>query len=651
MKFTPGHESRQDPGLTVRSILVGCVLTVAVSVGALYSTSINASWMALNVSVPIAVFVFFLFAGFVNVLLGLVHRRMVMSRRELAVVYIMLMMAATVPTEGFVEHAIPRIVSVFYYATPENGWAENIHPHVVDWIAPRDPEAVRYFFEGLPVGEAIPWAVWIRPLFSWIVFFLVLCFAMICTMVILRKQWVENERLVYPLVKLPLDMIGTGQHSSALGPFFKSPLMWTGFSIPFAVLSINALHSYYYFVPAVEMGTSLTLSESLHLPMAISFMTMGFSYFVNLQVLAGIWVFFLLSVLQKGAFDIIGIAMHGRVTGFATSDAIPAHEGMGAMIIFVIFTLWIARGHLQDVCRKAFLGDPLVDDSSELLSYRTAVLGVLMGLLLIGIWLEMSGLPGRIVPWFLFVVFVLFIGLTRFVVEAGLATIRAPLYAQPFITSSVGTSALGADGLVALGLTYPWILKVRIFAMPACANALKIAAELQIGGYKGRLFAALVVALLTSLAVSTWFLLEQAYTYGGINLNQYFFGFTAEAAFRDVADWMSNPTGINWEGWSYVLIGGGVMGSLLAARHYWLWWPLHPIGFPIATTWVAAQIWWTVFLVWLVKSLVLRYGGVSLYSKAQPFFLGLVLGNVSAGGVWFLVDGLTGMQGNVLVYF
>ena len=93
------------------------------------------------------------------------------------------------------------------------------------------------------------------------------------------------------------------------------------------------------------------------------------------------------------------------------------------------------------------------------------------------------------------------------------------------------------------------------------------------------------------------------------------------------------------------------MVLLLAARHYFLWWPLHPIGFPIATTWVTNQIWVSVFLVWLLKTILLKYGGSRLYQRIQPFFLGLILGNISAGGIWFLIDGFTGMQGNILVYF
>ena len=642
----------QSSGLTVKAVIWGCALSLATSVGALYSTFINASWMALNISAPIALFVFFLFAAFLHPLLSRLYHRLGLSRAELGVVFIMTMMAATVPTEGYVEHMVPKIASVLYYATPENEWAELIHPHLKEWIAPQDEEAVRHFFEGLPLGEPIPWGVWIQPLGYWGFFFLVLCFVMLCMMVVLRRQWVEHERLVYPLVKLPLEMLAEGEDKRFFGPFFRRPLMWLGFSLPFVVLSLNALHSYYNYIPEIALETSLPLfRNTLVLPIGLSFMSLGFAYFVNLQVLLGIWFFFLLLTVQQGVLGILGIAMTERLTGYSTSSAIPAHEGMGALIAFVLFSLWVARDHLQAVCRKAFRGDPTVDDSAEMLSYRTAVFGILFGMAVLGVWLERSGLPGWLVPWFLFVAFVLFVGLTRFVAEAGLATIRAPIYPQPLMTSTVGTTVIGSEGLVALGMTYGWILKVRIFAMAACANVLKIDGEIHGGGLdRRRLFWALALSLVVSLLASNWFLLHQAYTYGGINLNQYFF-VRAQNPFGDVAGWIDNPTAVNWEGWFYILVGAIVMVGLMVARHFLLWWPLHPVGFPIATTAVASQIWLSIFLVWALKNLVLKYGGPSLYQRLQPFFLGLILGNVTAGGLWFAIDGITGMQGNILVYY
>ena len=650
-ELVPGGDGISS-GVSLKALLVGALLAVAANIGALYSTFINASWMALNISVPIAVFIFFLFVGLVNIGLISLHRRLALDRAELTVVFIMLMVAATVPTEGYVEHMVPKIVSATYYATPENNWTENLQPFIKPWLAPQDPLAVRYFFEGLPAGAAIPWGEWVRPLGAWSLFFMVVCFVMVCIAAILRKQWIENERLVYPLVQLPLEMIRGSDGQGVVPPFFKSAVMWMGFLIPFAILGINSLHNYFNFVPEIRLSTGIPLIPgALHLGLALSFMTLGFSYFVNLQVLMGIWSCFALLTLQRAVYAVMGISMHQELPDSSSSDAITAHEGMGAMIVFVVFILWTARGHLGEVLRKAWTGDERVNDSREILSYRAAVLGLVLGMIFLGIWLEMCGLPRWVAAWFLFVVFVLYVGLTRFVAEAGLATIRTPTDPQAFVNSTVGTSAIGQEGLVALSLTYAWIFKVRIFAMAACANALKLEAESSIGANKRSLFWAMVVALVVSLAAANWYLLDQAYAHGGINLNQMFFLRTNQGPFSAASVWINSPTGVNWEGWFYTGLGGMAMLLLMLARHFLLWWPVHPIGFPIATTWVAGQIWCSVFLVWVFKSAVLKLGGPSAYRRLQPFFLGLILGNVAAGGLWFVIDGYTGMQGNVLVYF
>jgi len=60
-----------------------------------------------------------------------------------------------------------------------------------------------------------------------------------------------------------------------------------------------------------------------------------------------------------------------------------------------------------------------------------------------------------------------------------------------------------------------------------------------------------------------------------------------------------------------------------------LWWPLHPIGFPIMATRVTDQIWFSVMIAWLIKVLVLKYGGTPLFRCSRLFFLGMILGAVT----------------------
>ena len=58
------------------------------------------------------------------------------------------------------------------------------------------------------------------------------------------------------------------------------------------------------------------------------------------------------------------------------------------------------------------------------------------------------------------------------------------------------------------------------------------------------------------------------------------------------------------------------------------------------------RVWFSVFIAWLLKAVILRYGGPRLYLRLRPFFLGLILGAFSSGGIWLVIDALTGMTGN-----
>lgn len=61
-------------------------------------------------------------------------------------------------------------------------------------------------------------------------------------------------------------------------------------------------------------------------------------------------------------------------------------------------------------------------------------------------------------------------------------------------------------------------------------------------------------------------------------------------------------------------------------------------------------VWFSIFLAWLVKTIVLKYGGSAAYRRTRPFFLGLILGQVVVAGMWLVIDYFTGMTGNVLGY-
>ncbi|MDA0335084.1 MAG: hypothetical protein O2782_07975, partial [bacterium] len=236
---------------TLRSICTGSLLSIFLACGAPYGNMvIRGSYMALDFSTPGAIFLLFLLVGPLNFIAGKIHRRLALARAELLVVYAMLITASAIPTMGLSEYLVTMITSAQYYATPENEWAILIGPHVPPWLVPQSPMAISWFYEGLPVGRPLPWRVWVAPLGYWSILVASLYLVMISSMVILRRQWVEHERLIFPIVQVPLAMVQSGSHGER--PFLRNPLMWAGFALPAIVTSLNALHAYHNFVPVVQ---------------------------------------------------------------------------------------------------------------------------------------------------------------------------------------------------------------------------------------------------------------------------------------------------------------------------------------------------------------------------------------------------------------
>ena len=66
---------------------------------------------------------------------------------------------------------------------------------------------------------------------------------------------------------------------------------------------------------------------------------------------------------------------------------------------------------------------------------------------------------------------------------------------------------------------------------------------------------------------------------------------------------------------------------------------LHPIGYPMASTFAMRNMWFSTLVAWAIKTVILRYGGVKTYERSRSSFLGLILGisSASACGSWWSV--------------
>ena len=80
----------------------------------------------------------------------------------------------------------------------------------------------------------------------------------------------------------------------------------------------------------------------------------------------------------------------------------------------------------------------------------------------------------------------------------------------------------------------------------------------------------------------------------------------------------------------WTALGGSLGMLILMIAHQRLsWWPFHPLGFAMAPGWTMAPIWFSIFLAWLIKVSILKFGGAG---STRPFFLGLLAGQFATGG-------------------
>ncbi len=92
------------------------------------------------------------------------------------------------------------------------------------------------------------------------------------------------------------------------------------------------------------------------------------------------------------------------------------------------------------------------------------------------------------------------------------------------------------------------------------------------------------------------------------------------------------------------------MLGLYWIRSHVLSFPIHPIGWAVSQMMLTRHMWFSVFLVWLFKAVLIRYGGPRVLRAVRPFFLGFILGQFAAIVFWLLVDLATGEQGHSLYW-
>ena len=591
------------------------------------------------------VFLFILALG--NLLCLKLAKRFALIQSEMLLLYGMLCLGTCAAGYGFVQILVNQMASPFYYASDSNRWKDKLWPHIAPWLSPRDPAVLKGFFRGnstLYTQQNL--MGWLVPVLAWSAFIFAIFWVLLCVMTLLRRQWVEEERLAFPLVPLPLEM------TQENGPFWKSRAMWIGFIVAGLLESVNYIGYLYPSFPSLPLKpigpnridtylTTFPWNQAGMVAIAFYPFVIGIAYVLSLDISFSCWFCYVGVKLANVATAMLGFSDAGG-GGAANRAPYIREQSMGAFIGVAFFSVWMARKAiwkaLQEVRR------PTGKDRDELMSYRLAILGGAIGLSFLVGFLVAAGLAPRLAILFVAVYLCVSITLARIVSEAGAGWAWSPQWSvTAFTTDAFGANHLTPQSLTVLHGYTSWTGDMRDNPLPQTSQSLKMGQSANISAHS--FLAPLVWAAIFGIFCAFWAHLHIYYSFGASSakVRPALMG-GAPAAARMAEAMIASPTKQDFAG----LLGAGfgmcLVFVLTALRLRFAGWPLHPLGYALATTNSMDYMWFPFFLAWLAKWLTLRYGGIRAFRAYLPFFLGLILGDYVVPTLWGVFGMVTHTQ-------
>ena len=599
-----------------RAILVGLLLVV-----------VNAYWVGLASELWYAVYT--LISPFSNAIftlaimlllnLGLnrISPRLGFTPAELLMMYIMVTMVSTISGHAMMAILMGALAQPFWFASPENEWEQLFWRYIPSWITIRNPELLRGYFEGessIRISEHF--RAWLTPVLVWSGFILVLWGSLLCLALFLRKQWMEHEKLSFPLITLPMQMTTNRQ-------FFRSRVMWIGFGIAAFVRVTNGLHDLFPAVPGFPANyrldpffTDRPWNAIGYTSLSFNLAIVGLTFFMPLDLAFSCWFFFWLTRVERVIASMVGwqnLHLNDRAAG--------------AWVGIAILVIWSARRHLLRVGRQIpSIGPPGSAQPDD--DYRPLFGMTLLSVGLVFLFCYLAGMSlwAVVAFYLLFLAFALAIGRVR-------AELGPPYHEvigfnpRSMMVDIFGTRRLGPSNLTIMRFLYAFNRCNRSHPMPNQVEMLRIGERLKMPDRK--LLSGMILAIGVGAFATFWSYLQVAYHYGALARMRGYLGHFGWESFNPLQSWLQYPTSTDGTAIGFMLGGFGFVLFLHLMRSWLLWWPLHASGYVLSGASWGGMIyfWFPVMVSWLIKSLILKFSGWQTYRKLMPFFLGLVLGD------------------------
>ncbi len=610
--------------MTWRAAAVGVPLMLLNVVLVFYAEPVRGGQFSNSgVFAPVLFLLFWLTAG--NALVRRRAPRWALAPSELATVYVLLCVQTGISSGRLAFWILCAITYPFYSGTPTHAGLAEHAARLPGWLVVRDPDALRAFHAGgREFFQAHQFAVWAGPILSWSLFLLVLGLVSLVAAALCAPGWMRRERLTFPVVELPLQMVaGEGLR--------RERVLWWGFGLAAALNLLNGLHVW---VPAVP---DIPLRRTNLAPLFVSRPWSAIREF-NLSwypFIAGLSFLMPLDLSFSTLFFYFG-SLGQRVAGSSLGlDQIPrfpyvSEQGSGAVLALSIPLLlagWKETRAPGDDARHA----------------------VLCGLLLGGVLLLTGFLAAAGLSWWVAGCLVLGYLLVGVVVARIRAQLGFPNHMVPntatLLTQTIGGEGLGQSGLPLIAVVDSFTKYSSNHLLPHQVEAFRLFGRLipcPGGASRGDRTALRTVASIVLLAlvisIPATFIIHLALTYQlgagtakmrwGTHLGQYTWD-------QDLTRWSAELRAPSLISTGVVGFSAALVLFLTVLRNRIPGFPLHPVGLALCEP--VHDVWGAVLVGAVLKAVVLRYAGLRGYRTALPFFLGVILGDIVTGMAWVVV--------------
>ncbi len=578
-------------------------------------------------------------------------RQRLITGQEMLVTWALMVLLSGIAWTGLARTFFFNLTAPYYFATVENRWSEVLQPLLPTAWYPQRMEAVEGFYNGLVGGrqmdwadvlQRIPWDAWLGPLLGWTGFILLCYLVMLCIVSLLSRQPLYNERMNFPLLRVPI-MMQESFDSNRLSALFTNRYLLAGVLIPVALHLLNGLSFYNPSVPSIP---TMVLAGSyfpkvglfsgfIKLKIYIYPAFIGFAFLTSKQVSFSFWFFFFAGALLVGLLSVLGVTIPAAALGVTFGPTLSRPEEtqmIGAYIVFFFFLAWLARFHLLDTIFKAVGLKKDDDPAGEWLSTPLAFWGLVVGGFGIVAWCVAFGIP--VAASFIVVVFFFLFMLvaTRVICQGGITYFTLTAAPLDGVIALFGSKFLTHAGVVMAAVMQKMLFAdLREALMPSLLHARKVTEGVRNNRWVS---AGIVIALVAGVAVSFIAMLAVCYKFGARELHTEWATRTTLSVYEGAFQLVESPAALSKWVLTFAAAGAAVMLVLVICYHRFFWWPIHPIGYLAAYSSAMWILWFSFFVGWGCNSLCLRYGGIALFRKLRFFFVGLIIGDFFMAGSW-----------------